>query len=148
MSKLVQAARAYLGVRWKHLGRSKSGLDCAGLPIVAYADCGVVIDAPTRYGRDPFKEGLMQAVVAAVGAPVWTGAKGSCRLSMLQPGDVVAMAPAGQPRHLAIVGDEHPTYGLTLIHADGSPGAGRVMEHGLGDFYLRQIVSVFRRPVE
>lgn len=147
MSRLVQAARSYLGVRWKHLGRSKSGLDCGGLVLCAYADCGVVIDAPERYGRDPFQEGLMKTLVAASGGPVWTGSKGACTPSVLQPGDVVAMAPASKPRHLAIVGDD-AMYGLSLIHADGSPGAGQVLEHGLTDYFLRQIVAVFRRPVE
>jgi len=147
MSKLVQAARSYIGVPWKHLGRSRRGVDCAGLPILAYADCGVVMDAPTRYGRDPFKDGLMQAVIALLGNPVWTGFKGSCTGVAMQPGDIAIMSPAGQPRHMTIIGDD-PMYGLSLIHADGSPGVGRVVEHGMGDFYMRMIVSVFRRPVE
>lgn len=31
--RIVRAARSYLGVKWKHLGRDHNGLDCAGLVI-------------------------------------------------------------------------------------------------------------------
>lgn len=143
---LYESARKYLGVKWKHLGRSSRGLDCAGLPIVAYKDLGIELDAPTRYGRDPFQDGLIKAVIEATGEPVWKGDKGRCLFEHMQPGDIVLMAPASKPRHLAIVGDD-AMYGLSLIHADGSPGVGRVVEHGLNDYYRKMIVSVFRRTV-
>jgi hypothetical protein len=88
----------------------------------------------------------MSALVKNLGSPVWTGEKGKCKPSILAPGDCVVMSPASQPRHVAIVGDD-PMYGLSLIHADGSPGVGKVVEHGISDYFMRQIVAVFRRPV-
>ncbi|MGJ7512338.1 C40 family peptidase [Variovorax sp. GT1P44] len=146
MSALVQAARRYKGVPWRHCGRSVTGMDCAGLPWLAYADCGVSLPDRRRYGRDPFNNGLMDAVVEALGDPVWSGEKGACVRSMLQPGDVLVMSPASRPRHLGIVGDDE-MHGLSLIHADSTPGVMCVAEIGMDDFFVRQIVCVFRRPV-
>lgn len=147
MNALVQAARAYKGTPWKHCGRTARGLDCAGLPWKAYADCGVLLPDRTRYGREPFANGLQAAVVDALGDPVWYGTKGQCPRATLQTGDVVLMSPSARPRHLAMIGDDQ-MHGLSLIHADSTPGIGRVVEMGLVDFFLRQIVAVFRKPIE
>lgn len=144
---LHEAARQYIGTPWRHLGRTRRGLDCGGLPIIAFADMGVKIDAPERYGRDPFQNGLLDAVTANMGEPVWKGNKGRCTFEVLEPDDVVVMAPASLPRHLAIVAPDE-MYGLSLIHADGSPGVKKVVEHGLNNFYLKMIVSVFRRSAQ
>lgn len=144
--RVIDAARKYKGVKWRHLGRSRTGLDCAGLPIVAFADCGVILPDPKRYGRDPFQDGLSRALVAALGPPIWTGGKGGCHMSLLRVDDVVLMAPSNQPRHLAIVGDD-PHHTFSICHADGTPGVGRVVEHGLSAYYMKMIVSVFRRSM-
>lgn len=143
--RLLSEARSLLGVKWRHRGRTRVGLDCAGFPWLVYAECGLVLRDRRDYGRDPFREGLMSALVEAVGDPIWTGAKGRCNSSILQPADVVVMSPATQPRHVAMVGDDE-LHGLSLIHADGL--AGCVIEHGLSDMYLKQIVCIFRRPLE
>lgn len=37
----VVAARKYLGVRFRHRGRSSTGLDCVGLVMRSWYDCGV-----------------------------------------------------------------------------------------------------------
>ncbi len=147
MSKLVAQARTYLGVKWKHRGRSARALDCGGLPWVSYAALGVVMPDMQRYGRTPFNDGLMKTLTAALGPPVWIGHKGSCQKSSLQVGDVVLMSPDNLPRHIGIVGDDL-TYGLSLIHADGTIGVGKVVEHGIDADTLGKIVAAFRRPVE
>lgn len=144
---LHEAARSYIGVPWKHLGRSRRGLDCAGLPQLSYADCGIVIDGPKRYGRDPFQNGLLSALNEHLGDAVWTGNKGRCTFDVLQPDDIVVMSPASLPRHLAIVAPD-AMYGFSIIHADGSPGVKKVVEHGLNNFYLKMIVAVYRKPVQ
>lgn len=146
MSALVQAARKYKGVPWRHCGRTATGLDCAGIIWLAYADCGVKLTDHRRYGRDPLGTGLKDAVAEALGAPVWSGAKGACTRARLAVGDVVVMSPAGKPRHVAIVGDDQ-THGFSLIHGDSTPGVMCVAEIGMHDFFLQQIVAVFRRPV-
>jgi cell wall-associated NlpC family hydrolase len=40
-SRLVRAARAYLGVRYVYGGTSKSGMDCSGLVVLSFRDLGI-----------------------------------------------------------------------------------------------------------
>jgi cell wall-associated NlpC family hydrolase len=134
MSALVLAARRYLGVRFVHRGRRPDKLDCVGLILLAYRDCGVALDAPADYGREPHLTRFQAAIEAGLGRPVGYP---------LQVGDVVTLRTKGHPHHLAIVTD-HPE-GLGLIHASGEHG--RVVEHRLDPTYLRRITHVYRRPV-
>jgi cell wall-associated NlpC family hydrolase len=138
---LVAQARTYLGVPWRHMGRTRRGVDCAGLLICAYADLGIVVPVIEHYGREPHRDGLMSGVRKALGEPVLDGPK---------VGDIVVMTSAAfgatQPHHLGIIGDD-PHHGLSLIHADGEPSVSRVSEVGLSDQYRRRIVAVFRRAV-
>lgn len=144
MPTIVECARSYVGVPWKHLGRSRKGLDCAGLLIVSVKDAeGVDVESPERYGREPFNNGL-ETYLGKSAELVWSGRKGRCKFSNLKVGDGVLMSPAGRPRHLGIIGDDQ-MYGFSLIHADGTPGVGVVVEHGLNDYYLKMIVAVYRR---
>jgi cell wall-associated NlpC family hydrolase len=142
--RLIDAARSCLGVKWRHRGRTRKGLDCAGLPWLMYAECGVPLPDRRDYGRDPFREGLMSAIVEAVGPPVWKGPKGSCTRAMLDFADVVVMSPSALPRHVALIGDDL-LHGFSLIHADGHHKA--VIEHGMSSTDLNMIVAIFRRPL-
>jgi len=49
----VTAARKYIGVPWVHQGRSKVGLDCVGLVVLAARDCGLDVPILADYGRFP-----------------------------------------------------------------------------------------------
>ena len=42
-ASLYAAAIEYVGVPFRHKGRSRAGLDCAGLVFVACRDCGIVL---------------------------------------------------------------------------------------------------------
>jgi len=53
MNRVVEASRSYLGVRWKHLGRSHQGVDCIGLVLLAHKDAGIELPDPAPYGREP-----------------------------------------------------------------------------------------------
>lgn len=142
---LVDAARSLKGVKWRHRGRNRNGVDCAGLVWLTYAECGVVLPDRRDYGRDPFRDGLMSAAIEAMGEPIWQGQKGACRRSILQPADVVVMAPAKLPRHVAMLGDDL-MHGLSIIDADGRRGC--VFEQGMHADDVKLIVAVFRRPLE
>lgn len=144
MSKLVTSARKYLGVPFKHRGRKATGLDCAGLALLAYADLGHTLPDLARYGRTPYRDGLMQAMEAALGPPVWSGR--SVPRALLQIGDVVVMRFVEQPHHVAIVSDSS-THGLGLIHCYSSAVIDRVVDHGMDAMWQSRIVAVFRRPV-
>lgn len=136
MTALVAAARRYVGVRFVHRGRRADKLDCAGLVLRAYADCGVELPAPPEnYGREPQLGAFMDAIVAALG-PAVSGPP--------QVGDVVTLRTAQHPHHVAIVGD-YPGGLLSLVHASGEHG--RVVEHRLSPEYLARIVTIHRRPV-
>jgi len=136
MGKLVDAARGYLGVKWRHRGRSRNGLDCAGLGVLAYRDCGVELPDYVLYGREPYNDGLIRYLVAALGDPVD---------EPLQDGDVIVLRFDREPHHVAIVAEV--LYGdanaLNIIHAEGH--AGRVLEQRMDDAVARRITHIFRR---
>lgn len=140
MGKLVEAARGYLGVKWRHRGRSKHGLDCAGLGVLAYRDCGVEVPDFTLYGREPHDDGLIKYLTAALGEPLPTG-------YVLKDGDIIVLRFVKEPHHVGIVAEAN--YGgmpaLNVIHADGA--AGRVLEVRLDDTTMKRITHVYRRAV-
>jgi len=153
MSRLADAARAYIGTRFKHRGRSRRGIDCAGLVKVAYADCGVDLPDYLLYGREPHRDGLTARITAALGEPVHVA---PVQMDQLQDGDVIVLRYEVEPHHVAIVSErDYAGQSVrTLIHADGwgpqVPGAsspGSVHEHRLHPSFLNQITHVYRRPV-
>lgn len=144
MSVLADAARHYLGVRFRHRGRNSTGLDCAGLVWLAYHDLGIDLPDYRLYGPEPHKDGLSRHVAAALGAPVLAA---PVRATALSDGDVVVLRFDTEPHHVAIIGSKR--YGdrdaLTLIHADGLNG--RVLEQRLTPDRIERITHVYRRPI-
>lgn len=59
---LLNAARSYEGVRFHHQGRSRGGLDCAGLIVCAARDCGVELSDRDAYTAQPDGHSLAQAL--------------------------------------------------------------------------------------
>lgn len=47
---LVESARKYLGTKFVHQGRTSHGLDCVGLGMKAFRDCGVILKDFRGYG--------------------------------------------------------------------------------------------------
>lgn len=139
MSRLVESARKYLGVKFRHRGRSPRGLDCAGLPWLAYKDLGVEMPDFRLYGPEPHNDGLISHITNALGYPVHTAPVGA---NDLQVGDVIVVRFEVEPHHVGIIGD-YPLGGLSLLHADGHYG--RVIEHRLSDDVIGRITHVFRR---
>lgn len=133
MTPLVSAARRYLGVPFRHRGRNSLGLDCAGLIWLAYADLGTVLPDVRIYGREPHRNGLVDAVERALGSAI---------IGDPRPGDVLLMRFDRDPHHLGIVGD-YIHGGLSLVHAYGT--AGKVVEHRLDDLWRGRIVAIYRR---
>ena len=50
---VVRVARSYVGVRWRHQGRTRAGIDCIGLVIAVAHDLGLTDYDFTGYGRVP-----------------------------------------------------------------------------------------------
>lgn len=101
-------------------------MDCAGLVVLAHRDAGVPVqDAAPGYARTPHRNLLVSALA------------GSFRqVGEAQPGDVLVMAFAGEPTHLAIYA------GKTILHA--YQRAGKVIEHRYADVWRARVRGVYR----
>lgn len=120
---LVAAARRYLGVRWRHLGRDPArGLDCVGLVLRAAQDVSLLAGvAYASYGRRPEGHRLTGEIARHAHA---------VPMAEMAPGDVLTFAGVERlPCHLAIVTGTQPA---TIIHSWAEHG--RVAEHGLAGF--------------
>lgn len=126
MSQLVEAARAYLGVPWRHQGRSRMGLDCAGLIVLACQDCGIPVVDLKAYTRHPWRDGLVRSLEANFGRVD----------EPAQPGDILLFRYTREPQHLAIATDRG------IIHSHlGVPGVG---ENAMDKFWSDRLLGVYR----
>lgn len=125
-----------MGVPFLHLGRTRAGLDCAGLLRCALVDLGNDPPDVAGYGKMPHQDRLREAVEAFYGPEA---------SPPLQVGDVVLTAQKARydaPRHIAIVGD-YVLGGLSLIHCRADVAA-KVCEQRLDDTWLALIRGVYR----
>jgi hypothetical protein len=129
---LDSAARTWLGVPWRHLGRSREGIDCIGLVLLAARECGIAAADPAPYAREPASHRLRQELArhlaeASVADP--------------RPGDVLVFNLGLYAGHLGIAG-LHPEYRvLSVIHAFAPRR--RVVEERLGA-EIETLTGVFR----
>lgn len=133
--QVVAAARVYTGVPFRHQGRSREGLDCAGLVIKVMRDLGL---APadydvTGYGRRPDGQSMAAECRQRL-VPV--------SLAKAAPGDVLLFRVTADPQHLAIVGEIQGA--RTLIHAYAP--SRRVVEIHLAPWWADRMVGAFRLP--
>lgn len=120
---LVAQARSYVGVRWRHRGRTREhGIDCLGLLILLAQDFGFpfdLFDDDHEYSMRPDDYFLVQRLsVEMTPLNSWRDAK---------PGDVVLMRwrPENPPQHVGIV-TSIDTAMIVCIHA--SRATRRVVE--------------------
>lgn len=130
---VVTAARKYLGVRYQHQGRTRHGLDCAGLVVRVVHDLGVSEFDSRDYGRQPDP------------ARMWATLRLNCAelpRSDWAPGCLAFMHFQGHPMHLGII-TPHPQ-GWGLIHALAT--SRKVVEHRLDSEWDSRIVAAFTLP--
>jgi cell wall-associated NlpC family hydrolase len=60
--QVVAAARRYIGVRWHHLGRTRHGVDCVGLILLAFRDAGFPLADVDPYARGHRGDELLDRV--------------------------------------------------------------------------------------
>jgi cell wall-associated NlpC family hydrolase len=116
---LIAAARSFMGAPFRHQGRTAEGMDCIGLLGLSFALIGKLLRDRTDYGRIPAHKKLQRELAEHFGPPVPGDPV---------PGDVVSLAWAGEPCHVAIV-TPHPDRGIGLIHC--YLHSQRVIEHGI-----------------
>lgn len=129
-SRVVSEARSYVGVRFRHQGRSRQGVDCAGLLYCVYNH---VVGLNGNYIQYPnqLTSGMAFRKMRDYGDRISRNDAG--------PGDTVLMNFCGSSTHLGILTERG------VIHADGP--LGRVVEHSLNDsvvIYNGRIVAYFR----
>jgi cell wall-associated NlpC family hydrolase len=144
---LVAEARSWVGVPFRHQGRSREGVDCAGLLVVVARAVGLEAPDGADYPKRPDGAALRRVLAEHLVQ--------RARIADARPGDVALIRgapPAGRSRpcHLAWVGEDGRGR-LTLIHAaaagdPGTAGEGRVIEHGITGEWRARIVSVWTVP--
>lgn len=136
-AQIVALARARLGVRYQHQGRSNGqAFDCAGLPIDIGRELGLDVQDVAGYGRTPVPAKMRAALDANLERV--HGAS-----TAMQVGDIAWLRFDREPQHLAIVGD-YLHGGFSLIHAYNGAGLCKVIEHRLDATWLERIVAVWR----
>jgi cell wall-associated NlpC family hydrolase len=121
---IVDTARKYLGVRYKHQGRNEFGLDCLGLVVRVAHDLGLSDEDSNDYGRVPDGRRLMREMDARLD-PVQTA----------QPGDVLLMRFEQNPQHLAIVTDRGIIHSYAQVR--------QVVEHRLDAAWSARVVRSY-----
>jgi cell wall-associated NlpC family hydrolase len=127
-ARVIEEARSWVGVPFRHQGRDYSGIDCVGLPIVVGQSLGLFdqrLDI-ANYGRLPTGE-LVERL------------REHCRpIPRAVPGALVVIAWTKLAAHVAVFTGE------TLIHAYES--VGRVVEHGYRGRWIRMTHSAWALP--
>ena len=129
----IELARSYIGAPWKHKGRSKSGIDCIGVPYVVGKELGLHdYDDSLDYGRQAKNFDFMRAM-----APFGSRVKD---LKDIRDADILVLRIPIFPQHVAMashIGDRQ-----TIIHA--SVEARKVVEEHLSDDVRRLLIAAFR----
>lgn len=105
---IVAAARSWLGVPWRHQGRTRQGVDCAGLVVLVGRELRLADYDMHAYGRRPEGQGFVQHFRAAMdGIP----------LPEAGPGDVLVFADIAYPCHCGFLTEKHEVPHLLHAHA-------------------------------
>ena len=129
---IIRTARSYLGVRFRHQGRSRNGIDCAGLIVSVGHDLGLQREADyTAYSHAP--DGRTLHVLLARHFDVVPPGEMSL-------GDVVFMAFQEFPQHLGILADACRPF--SLIHAYAP--SRKVIEVRLDDEWEGRVRNIYR----
>jgi cell wall-associated NlpC family hydrolase len=103
--KIIEKAREYVGVRFRHFGRSKSGIDCTNLmhiSLIAGSEQPDKVPPLPPYSKRPMPRELLKEIKQYM-YPI--------EKEEAREGDIVLMRYGGRALHLALF------TGNTLIHA-------------------------------
>jgi cell wall-associated NlpC family hydrolase len=130
-ARLVHHARDYLGVPWRHLGRSRAGVDCIGLVLLAAADAGRPLPDPAPYQREPQGQRLLDGI-----------RDHARRVPSAEPGDILVFRMGLYGGHVGIATD-HRTYGGPAVLHAFAPRR-HVVEQPMDGEMQRALAAVFR----
>lgn len=122
---VINQARKYLGVRYKHQGRTEFGLDCLGLLVKVAHDLGISKADSNDYGRVPDGRKMMRQLEEHLDIT-----------TSPEPGDILLFRFQGEPRHLAIKTD------IGMIHSYAEQK--KVVEHRMDEVWKSRLVRAYR----
>lgn len=142
----INSLRRYIGVRFRHQGRSRLGLDCVGLVVVAAHDAGIQTDAikVSGYARIPTDADF----------DYWCGKY--CielpynRLQPVQrqikPGDLISfwIDVQGIPRHIAVYTGTDIQGRPTMIHSHAKEERGVAEVCIDPNYWTRRVSKIYR----
>lgn len=91
--RIVTEARGWLGVPWRHQGRSRGGVDCVGLLVAVARALDLPHHDSTAYSRRPEGHGFVQH---------FRDHLTSISIPDAQPGDVLLFAEPAYPCHCGL----------------------------------------------
>lgn len=130
---VIQEARLWLEVPWRHLGRNRRGIDCAGLVIRVGNDRGLISYDVRQYPRHTHRDAFVchfQAVL--IEKPI----------TQRQPGDILLIRDGVYACHCGIIGILNRRE--TLIHAYFHRG--KVVEESLIPTFQLTMTHCFSYP--
>jgi hypothetical protein len=103
---VIAEARRWLGTPWRHQGRTRAGVDCAGLVVMVARTLGLADYDAAGYSRRASGFDFVRHFQAAME---------SVRVAEAMPGDVLVFADGAYPCHCGFLSlwQDHPH----LIHA-------------------------------
>lgn len=146
----MDALRSYLGVRFLHQGRSRSGIDCVGLVSCAASDLGFaneVKESLRDYQRAPDSE-MFKARIKDFLDPLPCNRLQPMRKQLLV-GDVIAfwIDRRGLPRHVSVYAGVDKNGQDTMIHAYAKTPKCVIEQPVDMGFWLQRIDSFWRLPM-
>lgn len=130
---VIIEARLWKGTKWQHQGRTRAGVDCAGLIVVVAQALGIPVEDRTDYQRrthgakflQHFKDNLTEKP-----------------LPEMKEGDIIVLTEPAYPCHCGIVTRKNGE--LYFIHSYARRR--RVVEEHLSQAWRDKIVGVFEFP--
>lgn len=130
---LVAAARSYVGVPWRHLGRSRTGVDCIGLVLLVAREVGMDLPDPAPYAREPQGTRLLDGILAHAE-----------RVSEARAGDVLLFRLGLYGGHVGIA-SVHPAWDVpACVHAYAPRR--QVVEQPMDAELRAALIGAFRLP--
>lgn len=133
--EIVATARKWLGVRWKHQGRTVHGIDCVGLPAKVAHELGISQADYSNYPRSPIPSAFLE---------IFRRHLIEVRVAERQTGDILLLRDE-KGRHLCHCGIQSEKDGAPhLIHAFA--GLRQVVEEPITREMALRIIYAFRYP--
>ena len=129
----VAAARSFVGVPWRHLGRSHTGVDCIGLVLLAAREVGVDLPDPVPYAREPQGTRLLEGILGH-----------AARVSEVRAGDVLLFRMGLYGGHVGIA-SVHPAWGVPACLHAYAPRR-QVVEQPMDAELRAELIGAFRLP--